>query len=83
MATDKPSTDPASTIRSNEVERFNRLGRLDAQGVGLGLSIVQAVVQAHRATVQLDESPLGGLRVQVRFVRQQLRPSVSSNARRP
>lgn len=25
MATDKPSTDPASTIRGNEVERFNRL----------------------------------------------------------
>ena len=69
--------------REQAFERFNRLGRLDAQGVGLGLSIVQAVVQAHRATVQLDESPLGGLRVQVRFVRQQLRPSVSSNARRP
>ena len=53
--------------RAEAFERFNRLGRADAQGVGLGLSIVKSVAQAHGATVQLQSSPLGGLRVEVDF----------------
>lgn len=53
--------------REQAFERFNRLGRFDELGVGLGLSIVQSVALAHRTAVQLLESPLGGLRVQVRF----------------
>lgn len=48
-------------------QRFNRLGRADLHGVGLGLSIVQAVAHAHHAAVRLLESPLGGLRAEVRF----------------
>ena len=48
-------------------QRFNRLGRVDGHGVGLGLSIVHAVAQAHQAPVRLLESPLGGLRASVRF----------------
>ena len=38
-----------------------------AQGTGLGLAIVRSVAERHGATVTLDESPLGGLRVAVRF----------------
>ena len=48
-------------------QRFNRLGRVDTHGVGLGLSIVQAVAHAHQAAVRLLESPLGGLRAEVSF----------------
>ena len=57
---------PASR-HAEAFQRFNRLGRSDAHGVGLGLSIVQAVAHAHQAVVRLLESPLGGLRAEVRF----------------
>lgn len=53
--------------RQQVFERFERLGALDDDGVGLGLSIVRSVVLAHDGSVQLLDSPLGGLRVQVRF----------------
>jgi signal transduction histidine kinase len=48
-------------------QRFNRLGRVDPHGVGLGLSIVQAVALAHHAQVRLLASPLGGLRAEIAF----------------
>lgn len=38
-----------------------------ADGSGLGLSIVQALVQAHGGTLQPDDSPLGGLRWTLRW----------------
>lgn len=57
---------PADT-RHRVFERFYRMGKSDHDGVGLGMSIVQSVVEAHRAVIQLLESPLGGLRVQVQF----------------
>ncbi len=57
--------DPAD--RERAFERFQRLGAKSGAGVGLGLSIVRAVAQAHAAGVELDASPLGGLRVTVRF----------------
>jgi len=47
---------------------FERLGRHgDAPGAGLGLSIVQAVADAHRATLRITARPEGGLDVAVRF----------------
>ena len=57
----------AAADRERAFERFNRLGRNQADGVGLGLSIVLLVVEMHGAKVQLLDSPLGGLRVQVTF----------------
>lgn len=57
---------PASD-RQRAFERFERLGHGSDHGVGLGLSIVRAVVQAHAATIRLLDSPLGGLRVEVTF----------------
>jgi two-component system OmpR family sensor kinase/two-component system sensor histidine kinase QseC len=51
--------------REHAFERFNRLGRTGADGVGLGLAIVLSVVDMHGARIELLESPLGGLRVRV------------------
>jgi signal transduction histidine kinase len=55
--------------RKRVFERFYRLaGNEAADGCGIGLSIVQAVVEMHRARIELDRSEeLGGLRVVVRF----------------
>jgi signal transduction histidine kinase len=47
-------------------QRFQRLAS-DEEGCGIGLSIVRAVVDLHRAGVELGRSDLGGLRVTVRF----------------
>jgi signal transduction histidine kinase len=53
--------------RERVFDRFRRLQHDASGGVGLGLSIVKSVAQAHRAIIQLLDSPLGGLRVRVRF----------------
>jgi signal transduction histidine kinase len=53
--------------RSRVFERFYRLAGNDADGCGVGLSIVQCVAQAHRARVELSDSEAGGLRVTVAF----------------
>jgi two-component system OmpR family sensor kinase/two-component system sensor histidine kinase QseC len=63
--------------RQRAFERFNRLGERRVQGVGLGLSIVLSVVDLHGASIQLLDSPLGGLRVQVEF------PPIRSASDRP
>ena len=51
--------------REAAFERFSRLGQTGPEGVGLGLSIVLSVVELHHAKISLQDSPLGGLRVQV------------------
>lgn len=54
--------------RERVMQRFVRETSEGAPGSGLGLAIVQAIAQAHGATVQLGASPrLGGLLVTVRF----------------
>ncbi len=54
--------------RRRVFERFYRLSNTSgADGCGIGLSIVQAVVELHRARIDLDRSTLGGLMVSVRF----------------
>jgi signal transduction histidine kinase len=57
----------APEARQRVFERFYRLNTAQGEGVGLGMSIVQSVVEAHRAMIRLLESPLGGLRVEVQF----------------
>ncbi len=63
----------AAAERERVFDRFYRRG-VDgqgeaeaAQGTGLGLAIVRSVAERHGAKVALGDSPLGGLRVVVRF----------------
>ena len=49
-------------------DRFYRRASNDEGGTGLGLAIVRSVAASHGASVTLGTSPLGGLRVTVRFV---------------
>jgi two-component system OmpR family sensor kinase/two-component system sensor histidine kinase QseC len=64
-----PGIAPAE--RAHVFDRFYRRGSDDqgeaTQGSGLGLAIVKSVADRHGASVTLADSPLGGLRVVVRF----------------
>ena len=60
-----PGIPPAE--RERVFDRFYRRGLADEPGTGLGLAIVRSVAQRHGATVALGDSPLGGLRVTLRF----------------
>jgi two-component system OmpR family sensor kinase/two-component system sensor histidine kinase QseC len=53
--------------RERVFDRFYRRSVNDESGTGLGLAIVKSVAARHHASVSLDDSPLGGLRVTVRF----------------
>ncbi len=53
--------------RDRVFDRFYRRAVNDEGGSGLGLAIVRSVADRHGATVALADSPLGGLRVTVRF----------------
>ena len=53
--------------RERVFDRFRRREGGAAEGSGLGLAIVRAVARRHHAEVTLTDSPLGGLRVEVRF----------------
>lgn len=56
--------------RARAFDRFWRSARADehvGDGAGLGLSIVQSIVDAHGGTVRLDEAPSGGVRFTLRF----------------
>jgi len=61
-------------VPASDIDRlllpFQRLGR-DRVGnsAGLGLSIVQAIADAHGATLSATPRPTGGLRIEVSFVR--------------
>ncbi|CAF25838.1 ATP-binding protein [Bartonella quintana] len=53
------------TMRTEVFKPFFRLDKArnqDASGTGLGLSIAQDIARSHGGNIQLDKSPLGGLR---------------------
>jgi signal transduction histidine kinase len=56
-----------SAERERVFDRFYRRAGADEPGTGLGLAIVRSVAERHGARVALSDSPLGGLRVTVRF----------------
>ena len=53
--------------RERAFDRFYRRVQTGETGTGLGLAIVKAIVDRHRATVTLEPSVGGGLRVSVAF----------------
>jgi signal transduction histidine kinase len=53
--------------RERVFDRFYRRGAAEEPGSGLGLAIVRSVAHRHGAGVGLSDSPLGGLRVTLRF----------------
>ncbi len=56
-----PGVPPA--LRSKVFERFFRAG--NGSGAGLGLAIVDRIVELHHGAITLGDSPLGGLEVKV------------------
>ena len=57
----------AEAERQRVFDRFYRRAEGGESGSGLGLAIVRSVAAAHGASVALDRSPQGGLRVAVHF----------------
>jgi signal transduction histidine kinase len=68
------------------VQPFQRLDRerhSGEDGLGLGLSIVQAIAEAHGATLTLDPLADGGLRVEVSFPASRVGPGEPSGGAEP
>jgi two-component system, OmpR family, sensor kinase len=57
----------AEAERERVFDRFYRRAEAGEAGSGLGLAIVKSVALMHEASVRLDRSPQGGLRVEVSF----------------
>lgn len=64
IADDGPGIDPAERSRVFEAFFFKREG-----GIGLGLAIVQQIVNAHGGDIEADDSPLGGALFRLRLPR--------------
>jgi two-component system, OmpR family, sensor histidine kinase KdpD len=55
--------------RERVFDRFQRLDTINGHGLGLGLSVVQGLVEAMGGDVRVDEAPGGGAAFTVRFPR--------------
>jgi two-component system OmpR family sensor kinase len=65
VADNGPGIAPAD--RPRVLERFVRLSPGDGKGSGLGLALVGEIATQHGGTVELDDTPGGGLTVRVRL----------------
>jgi signal transduction histidine kinase len=71
---------------SQLLKPFQRLGSDrtgHGEGLGLGLSIVQAIAQAHGATLTIRPQPRGGLHAQVSFPPPSTAPGTHPSVERP
>jgi signal transduction histidine kinase len=68
----------AEEDRERVFDRFERLDSINGQGLGLGLSVVQGLVEAMGGEVRLEEGPSGGAAFRIRFPRP-LPPSVEGS----
>ena len=55
-----------SVRRSRVLDRGTRLDER-VSGQGIGLSVVRELAQLNGGTIHIDESPLGGARIEIRF----------------
>lgn len=63
---DDAGTGIPAHLRRQALQRFSRLSS-SVDGSGLGLAISDSVAKAHGGTVELGDSPYGGLRVRITF----------------
>jgi two-component system, OmpR family, sensor histidine kinase KdpD len=63
----------AEPDRERVFDRFQRLDTIEGHGLGLGLSVVQGLVDAMGGTVRIEEAPGGGAAFRIRLPRS--RPS--------
>ena len=59
----------AEADREAVFDRFKRLDSLSGHGLGLGLSVVQGLVEAMGGDVRVEEAPGGGAAFRIRFPR--------------
>jgi signal transduction histidine kinase len=86
IVNDGPNIPPSELARLFEpLQRLDPARSSHPDGHGLGLSIVQAIADAHNATIAAQTRPSGGLAIEIRFpvaTRPQL-DSESSSTERP
>jgi signal transduction histidine kinase len=61
----------AAEDREKVFDRFKRLDSMNGHGLGLGLSVVQGLVEAMGGDVRIEEAPGGGAAFRILFPRPQ------------
>ncbi|HYY07172.1 MAG TPA: GAF domain-containing sensor histidine kinase [Actinomycetota bacterium] len=59
----------AAADREKVFDRFHRLDTMNGHGLGLGLSVVQGLVEAMEGTIRVEEAPGGGAAFRITFPR--------------
>jgi two-component system, OmpR family, sensor kinase len=65
----------AEADRDKVFDRFHRLDTMNGHGLGLGLSVVQGLVEAIGGVIRAEEAPGGGAAFRIRF-RRPARPTL-------